>query len=122
METDSDVLFEMERATRREISLSEFEDWFVGRTWEMDSPLLRNVTGLLAESSGNDGDAAVLEAFERMLVQPTATVPVSFGSAVSGVSAFISVQAGSSTFGAVVVGNPGGWTHVIRQETYRVPA
>ncbi len=67
MPTDSEVLIELRRVVRGELSLSDFEDWFVPATWEVDSLLLRSVTGLLAESAGNDGEEVALDGFARLL-------------------------------------------------------
>lgn len=123
MATDSDVLTELRRVTDREITLSDFEDWFVAMTWELDSPLLRTVTGLLAESAGNADEDVVLDGFARLLDQPTITIALTFPSSPVTSSSTSRLRANGSGQPAVVIERRVRWQpNVIQQAAeFRVP-
>lgn len=122
MATDSEVLTELRRATRRDITLSEFEDWFVTMTWDLDSPLLRTVTGLLAEGAGIEGNEAVLDGFERILERPTLVVPLTFSVLLAGPNVSVTSVVTGTAATAVRIRNIDGWPSVIRPAEFQVPA
>lgn len=147
MGTDSKILTEVRRVVERATSLTEFEDWFVTTTWENDSPLIRRITGLLAEStSAKEGNTVVLEAFEQMLEQPTLTIPWPFVSPTSAPISFTTTSlticrpprgpageppvapipgrsaATGSAQAPVVIKNMERWPNVTRQGEVRVSA
>lgn len=68
--SDFEVLARVARLDEGVLTLAEFEDWFVAATWDCDSPLIREVTGVLAESAGNGGDDVALRELSRLLRGP----------------------------------------------------
>jgi hypothetical protein len=73
--TDSDVLTHIAGLVQGEITLSEFEDWFLTEALDEDTALIRKVSAVLAETAGNTEDAVAVRLLRTLL--PTLTMTTS---------------------------------------------
>lgn len=76
MATDVEIVARLLQLRDGEITLDRLEEWFIEETWDVDTPLVRQVTGLLAETAGNAAADATMSKLVQLLSQPTMTVPM----------------------------------------------
>lgn len=88
MATDGDVIGRLWLVVRGQLSLGEFEDWFLEDEDSEDTELQRQVTAVLAESAGNvDDGVAVAEI--AWLLPPPVTVQATSSTATIVLSGFL---------------------------------
>jgi hypothetical protein len=70
--SDQEILALVRLLVNGMLPLESFEDAFLTATWDNNSQLVREVTAILAESSGNAGDDVAMDRL-RSLVVPYVT-------------------------------------------------
>lgn len=104
--TDSEVLTHVGGLIQGQLTLSEFENWFLLEALDGDTPLIRRVSAILAESAGNVSDDVVTRQLRALL--PVLTVSAS---ALSG---------GVVVFGYDADDFPPGSTNITEPQEYSV--
>jgi hypothetical protein len=69
---DRDVVIAIRRLVEGQLTVDAFENQFVAAMWDQtDTPLVRAVTMILAESSGNVGDDVAVEQLRALVENVT---------------------------------------------------
>lgn len=65
--TDSDVFRQIFAVLQGELTVSDFEDWFLLESLDEDTPLVRRVSAILAESAGNVPDDVTIRELAALI-------------------------------------------------------